>query len=82
MKRKGKGGSERQWEKWCDEKKRTEGKCKKKRKKKKKERYKETRWWKKCRRLAESFLAKNAGKNREEKARRRSTQPKVRWTLG
>ena len=32
--------------------------------------------------LAESFFAKEAARNREEKARKRiSGQPKVRWTL-
>ena len=74
----GKRRSERQREKWCDEKKRKEGKLKKK----KKNRYKEMVWWKRCGKLAESFLAKKLRKNCEEKAReRRSRQPKVRWTL-
>ena len=39
-------------------------------------------WWKKCRELAKGVLPKNAGKDGEEKERkRRSRQPKVRWTL-
>ena len=49
----------------------------------KKRGYKEIKWWKECRKLAESLLSKKAEKDKEKEARkRRSRQPKVQWTLG
>ena len=82
-KRRGTGGrSERQREKWCDEKKRKEGKWNtKKKKKKKKKRYKEMKRWKRGRLVMKRFFAKKAEKNKEEKkCKIRRKQPKVRWT--
>ena len=49
----------------------------------KKRGYKEIKWWKDCRKLAEIILSKKAEKDKEKEARkRRSRQPKLQWTLG
>ena len=49
----------------------------------KKRGYKEIKWCKECRKLAEILLSKKAEKDKKKEARkRRSRQPKVQWTLG
>ena len=46
-----------------------ERKTKNKRKEKEEERYKDMTRWKKCRELVESYFARKAEENREEKAK-------------
>ena len=56
---------------------------KKEEREEKEKRYKDMKWWKKCRKLAESFFATTAGKNKGEQGTSRSSrQFKVWWTLG
>ena len=50
----------------------------------KKRGYKETKWWKECRKLAESLPFEEGRKGQREGGKERAEvgQPKVQWTLG